>query len=211
MTLIAILAALAGAALGVAADWLSTRWPDHEADHERRWPDWRTAVVPAAGAIAGVTLVTRWTEPRDLLVLGVYCAALLVLLATDLDQRLLPDLITLPLIALCGVVLAVGWAPPLAGKELGQASGLLAAVGLPLFLFVSDRLLRGELGMGDLKLAVSVGLMSGVSNVFVGLIVASVGFSVVLIVLIALRRLSLRSAVPFGPVLIVAGFIAALT
>lgn len=211
MTLIAIVAAVAGAGLGVAADWLSTRWPDHEADYQRRWPDWRTVVVPAAGAIVGVTLVTRWTEPRDLVVLGIYCAALLVLLATDLDQRLLPDLITLPLIALCGVVLALGWAPPLAGKELGLASGLLAAVGLPLFLFVSDRLLRGELGAGDLKLAVSVGLMSGVSNVFVGLIVASIGFSVVLIVLIALRRLSLRSAVPFGPVLIVTGFIAALT
>jgi hypothetical protein len=57
---------------------------------------------------------------------------------------------------------------------------------------------------------VSVGLMSGVYNVFVGMIIASVAFSAVLIVLILLRRLSLRSAVPFGPVLIVTGFIAAL-
>jgi hypothetical protein len=52
--------------------------------------------------------------------------------------------------------------------------------------------------------------MSGVSNVFVGIVVASVGFSAVLIVLIALRRLSLKSAVPFGPVLIITGFIAVL-
>jgi hypothetical protein len=42
------------------------------------------------------------------------------------------------------------------------------------------------------------------------MIIASVAFSVVLIALIAVRRLSLRSAVPFGPVLIVTGFIAAL-
>ncbi|MEA2676101.1 MAG: leader peptidase (prepilin peptidase) / N-methyltransferase [Chloroflexota bacterium] len=205
-----IAAAVVGAVLGVAADWLSRRWPDHEDDNERKRPDWRTLVVPAAGAHAGAALLSRWTEPRDVAVLGIYCAALLVLLATDLDQKLLPDLITLPLVVLCGAALALNWAPPLADKALGQASGLLAAVGVPAFLFVSDRLLRGDLGAGDLKLAVSVGLMSGVYNVFVGLIVASVAFSAVLIVLIVLRRLTLRSAVPFGPVLIVTGFIAAL-
>lgn len=210
MTVLAIVAAVAGSALGVAVDWLSTRWPDHEDDYRRRWPDWRTLFVPLVGAAVGAALVTRWSEPRDVAVLGIYCAALLVLLATDLDQKLLPDLITLPLIVLCGVVLALNWAPPLTDKSFGQGSGVLAAVGLPAFLFVSDRLLRGDLGAGDLKLAVSVGLMSGVYSVFVGMIIASVAFSVVLIALIAARRLSLRSAVPFGPVLIVTGFIAAL-
>lgn len=210
MTAMALAAALAGAVLGVGADWLSTRWPEHETTYQRRWPDWRTILVPIAGAIVGATLVTRWSEPRDLAVLGIYCVALLVLLATDLDQRLLPDLVTLPLIAFCGLGLALNWAPPLADKSLSLASGLLAAAGLPLFLFVTDRLLHGELGAGDLKLAVSVGLMSGVSNTVVGILAASVGFAIVLIVLMALRRLSLRSAVPFGPVLIVTGFIAAL-
>jgi leader peptidase (prepilin peptidase)/N-methyltransferase len=207
---IALLAAVAGALLGLAADWLSTRWPDHEEGYQRRWPDWRTVLLPVAGAAVGAALVGRWSEPRDVAVLGIFCAALLVLLATDLDQKLLPDLITLPLIVLCGAVLALNWAPPLAEKAFGQGSGVLAAIGLPAFLFVSDRLLRGDLGAGDLKLAVSVGLMSGVYNAFVGMIIASVAFSVVLIALIVFRRLTLRSAVPFGPVLIVTGFIAAL-
>lgn len=210
MTEIAWAAAAGGAILGVLFDWLATRWPDHEADYTRRWPDWRTLVVGLVGAVVAAGLVTRWSEPRDLALLGIYGAALLVLLATDLDQRLLPDLVTLPLIVLCAVVLALNWAPPLADKSLGQASGLLAAAGLPVFLLVSDRVLHGELGAGDLKLAVAVGLMSGVSSLFAGLVYASIGFSVVLIVLIALRRLSLRSAVPFGPVLILAGFTALL-
>ena len=210
MTAIALAACAGGAMLGLLFDLLSTRWPEHEPDHARRWPDWRTLVVALVGAVAAAGLVTRWSEPRDLAVLGIYCAVLLLLLATDLDQRLLPDLLTLPLIALCAVVLALNWAPPLADKSLGQASGLLAAAGLPVFLFVSDRVLHGELGSGDLKLAVSIGLMSGVANLFVGIIYASVGFSIVLIALIVVRRLSLRSAVPFGPVLILAGFIAAL-
>ena len=210
MTLLAVAAALVGAVLGVAADRLSTRWPEHEADYAPRGLDWRTLVVAITGAVVGAVLVSRWSEPRDLVVLGVYCAALLVLFATDLDQKLLPDLVTLPLIVFGVIVLALNWAPPLTDKPLGQVSGLVAAAGLPIFLFVSDRLLRGDLGAGDLKLAVSVGLMSGVTNVFVGILGASVGFSIVLIGLIALGRLSLRSAVPFGPVLIITGFVAAL-
>ena len=210
MTLIAWAAAAGGAILGVLFDRLSTRWPEHEADYARRWPDWRTLVVALVGAVAAAGLVTRWSEPRDLAILTIYSAALLLLLATDLDQRLLPDLVTLPLMVLCAVVLALNWSPVLADKSLGQVSGLLAAVGLPVFLFVSDRVLHGELGAGDLKLAVSIGLMSGVTNLFIGIIYASVGFSVVLIALIAVRRLSLRSAVPFGPVLILAGLIAVL-
>ena len=211
MTTLAIAAAVVGALLGLAADRLTTRWPAHEQDYQRRWPDWRTLFVPLAGGAVGFEVATHWTEPRDLAILAVYCTALIVLLATDLDQRLLPDLITLPLIAFCGIVLVAGWAPPLHGKDLGLVSGLAAAAGLSMFLFVSDRLLHGELGAGDLKLAVSVGLMSGNSNGFVGMIIASVGFSVVLIALIAARRLSLKSAVPFGPVLIITGFIAVLT
>lgn len=210
MTIIAWAAVAGGAILGVLFDRLSTRWPEHEADYTRRRPDWRTLVVAVVGAAVGAGLVMRWSEPRDLAVLAVYSVALLVLLATDLDQRLLPDLVTLPLIVLCAVVLALNWSPALADKSLGQVSGLLAAAGLPVFLFVSDRVLHGELGSGDLKLAVSIGLMSGVGNLFAGIIFASLGFSVVLISLIVLRRLSLRSAVPFGPVLILAGLIAAL-
>ena len=64
--------------------------------------------------------------------------------------------------------------------------------------------------MGDVKLAVSLGLMSGVSRLLAGFLVASIVGAVVLLVLIALRRLSLQSAVPFGPVLIGAGVVATL-
>jgi leader peptidase (prepilin peptidase)/N-methyltransferase len=210
MTVIAWAAAAGGAILGVLFDRLSTRWPEHEADYTRRRPDWRTLLLALIGATVAAGLVTRWSEPRDLAVLGIYCAALLVLLATDLDQRLLPELVTLPLIVLCGVVLALNWSPLLDDKSLGQVSGVAAAIGLPVFLFVTNRIQHGQLGGGDLTLAVAIGLMSGVSSLFVGILAASIGFSVVLLALMAIRRLSLRSMVPFGPVLILAAFVAAL-
>src|SRR5204862_4143576 len=98
----------------------------HEADYAPRRPDWRTIVVAITGGLVGAVLITRWSEPRDVAVLGVYCAALLVLLASDLDQKLLPDLVTLPLIVFCAIVVALNWAPPLGEKSLGQMSGLIA-------------------------------------------------------------------------------------
>lgn len=47
-----------------------------------------------------------------------------------------------------------------------------------------------------------------VSSLVAGVLVASVIFSVVLIALIAVRRIGLRTAIPFGPVLILGAFTA---
>jgi leader peptidase (prepilin peptidase)/N-methyltransferase len=203
--------ALAGAVLGFAADRLSIRWPAHEEDYRPRGLDWRTAVLVIVGAVFFAGVAARWeSDLRSLAILAVIGAALIVLLATDLDQKLLPDLLTLPLIVVTGALLLLGWSPLLAGKDLGLVSGVAAAIVAPAFLFVTDRILRGDLGEGDLKLAVSVGLLCGLSLLVSGLLVASIGFSAVLLVLIALGRLSMRSPVPFGPVLILAAFVAAL-
>jgi leader peptidase (prepilin peptidase) / N-methyltransferase len=205
-----MVAAVAGAAFGLGADRLAARWPEHEPDAPRRGLDWRTGVVVVAGGAVAAGLVMRWDDPRDVAVLGIWCAALLVLLATDLDQKLLPERITLPLIGYSGVVLLLGWSPILAGDERALLSGLAAAIGTPIFLAVTDFLLKGALGFGDLVLSVGIGLMCGVMALFTGFLVASVGVSVLLLVLIGLRRLTLKTAIPFGPILIGAAFVAAL-
>jgi leader peptidase (prepilin peptidase) / N-methyltransferase len=209
MPIAALVAAVFGAVFGVASDRLAARWPAHE-DGRVRPVDWRTIVVAVAGALAFGGLALRWSEPRDLVILGAWFSVLLVLLATDLDQRLLPDVLTLPLIPITLVILLVGLDPLLAGKQFGLASGVAAAIGAPVLLFLTDLVLRGSLGMGDLKLAVSLGLMSGVTLLFAGFLVASAASSLVLVALLATRRIGLRSAIPFGPILIVGAFIAAL-
>ncbi len=215
MPIAPMLVGLMGAILGYGADRLAARWPAHEVRPDQgfkglRGLDWRTASVVVAAVASFAALAVRWNEPRDLLVLGIYFAALVVLLAIDLDQKLLPDLITFPLMAYALALLVLGWNPVLDGKSLGTISAVAAGIGAPVLLFISDRLLGGALGMGDLKLAVSLGLMSGVSGLFAGFLIASVLASVVLLLLIASRRIGLRSAIPFGPILIAAGIIATL-
>jgi leader peptidase (prepilin peptidase)/N-methyltransferase len=207
---VVVLMALAGALAGFGANRLATRWPAHEPDVTPRGEDWRTVLLMITGGLVFGALAARWADAAQLLILLGFSTALLVLLATDLDQRLLPDLITLPLIAIAAVVLVAGWSPLLAGKEFALFSGIAAAIGAPVFLFVTDLLLRGALGFGDLKLSVSIGLLAGISRFFAGFLIASVGFAALLLLLIASRRVGLRTAVPFGPVLIGAAFVAML-
>jgi leader peptidase (prepilin peptidase) / N-methyltransferase len=205
-----LVAGVVGLLIGLIADRLAVRWPEHEPGTPPRGIDWRTFFLAATGAVVFAGLAWRWTDPRDFLVLAVFSAALIVLLATDLDQKLLPDLLTLPLIGFAAVVLALGWSPLLHGRELALLSGIAAGIGAPALLFVTDRLLKGQLGQGDLKLAVSIGLLAGVSRFFFGFLVASVGSAVVILALIATRRIGLRTAIPFGPVLIFAALAAML-
>lgn len=204
------IAAIVGGLFGLLADRLATRWPEHEPGYARRGFDWRTLLVVLGGAAIAAGLVLRWQEPRDLLVLGIYAGVLVMLLATDLDQKLLPDLLTLPLIAYTAVVLLVAWSPLLAATSAPILNGVAAGIGAALFLGVTDFLLRGELGGGDLKLAVAIGLMSGVGRLFSGFLLASIVSSLVLLALMAIGRLGRRTAIPFGPVLIGAAFVAAL-
>lgn len=199
----------AGAAWGLAADRLAARWPAHEGGTVRRI-DWRTLAVVLFGFATGWALLLRWSELRDVAVIAAYLTLLVLLLATDLDQRILPDALTLPMIPAALALLVAGWDPLLAVRELGLASGLAAGVAFPLLLLAGSIVFRGGLGLGDLKLLISVGLFSGVGALLRGLIAASLAFGVVLLFLLALRRVSLRSYVPFGPVIIVAAAIASL-
>lgn len=214
MTAEVAIAAVLGAFLGFGADRLSSRWPIHEDDPIRDM-DWRTVAVVLAAAASFGALAARWTEPQDLVVLGVYVAALIVLLATDLDQKLLPDVITLPLIGYAAAVTMLGLNPVLADKAQvlvapGDLTAILAAIAAPGLLYVTDRVFKGALGMGDLKLAVSLGLMFGLSQLFIGFLAATTIFAGIVVVLVLIRRLTLKTAVPFGPALIGAGIIAAL-
>ena len=201
--------AVLGLIVGLLADRLAARWPSHE-DGAVRGRDWRTVVLALGGAAAFAALAGRWSEPLDLAILSVYFAALLVLMATDLDQKLLPDVITLPLVVAALALTLTGLNPLLADKELPLASALLAGIGAPLLLFALDVVVKGALGMGDLKLVAGLGLMSGVTRLFGGLVVASIASAVILIVLIASRRLTMKTAIPFGPILILGGMLAAL-
>jgi leader peptidase (prepilin peptidase)/N-methyltransferase len=191
-----------GALWGLIADRVSARWPAHE-DGSQRPPGWRTVVTAAISGLAFWALTAFFDRPAALVFLGLYVAALVILLATDLDQRLLPDVLTLPMIpyALIGAWLGIS---PYVSLQSGFVLDVAAAVGLPLFLFVlSIPFGSGAIGIGDLKLLVSVGFLAGAERAVIGLIFGAILSAVVILVLIVARRITLRSYIPYGPFLII--------
>ncbi len=199
---------LVGFLWGLASDRIAARWPEHEEGVATRPIDWRTAVVAMIGSAALGALPDRFGETSALALFTAYGLALTLLLATDLDQRLLPDLITLPLIPIVLVVALAGFDPLVAGR---LEFAFVAAIALPLALWVlSLPFGQGAIGMGDLKLLVSVGLLTGLERSVAGVITGALLSGVVVALLLATRRVSLRSYIPFGPFLIVGAFWAML-
>ena len=129
-----------------------------------------------------------------------FCCALVVLFATDLRHRILPDAVTLTGI---GVGLAAaffvwpGWPHAVIGAAAG--GGALLAVAKA-YAWV-----RGEegLGMGDVKMLAMIGAFLGWQLTFVTLLVATLLGSVVGIAMLACGLVDRHYPLPFGSFLAV--------
>jgi leader peptidase (prepilin peptidase)/N-methyltransferase len=208
LTPLAIVTALLGGAWGLVADRIAARWPPHD-DGSVRSIDWRTPVVVVVGAFALGGAALRFTDPVPTAVFGAYLVALVLLLGTDLDQRLLPDVVTLPAIPLAFLYSLSGANPLLPPGVLPVA--LVVAIVVPLGLYaLSIPFGAGAIGQGDLKLLVSVGLMVGPLKLVYGAIYGALVAGVVLAVLLAARRITLKTFVPYGPFLILGAIWAVL-
>lgn len=214
---LAIVLAILGGAWGLLADRISVRWPEHEEGFVAgRRIGWRTVVVTAFGAagMAAVALRVGATPQStvalaagpvlpdgiELAIFVAYMVVLVLLLAIDLDQRLMPDLLTLPMIPLA-LLFALSGSNPLVGDAAGPA--IVVAVVIPAVLYLPSLAFgRGAFGLGDVKLLVTIGLISGASRAFSGVLAGIFVAGAVIVVLLVARRVTLRTYVPFGPFLV---------
>lgn len=138
-----------------------------------------------------------------------YLAAISIALALiDLDTRRLPNVIVLPGYP---ILLGLFAAATLCGAPVESLLRALVA-GAALFAFYAlVRALRpGGMGGGDVKLAGVLGLALGWvgwGSVVVGAFAAFVVGGVVGIILILTRRVSRKSAIPFGPWMLVGAWV----
>ena len=179
---------------GALAERLASTWPPDEA--QRRPVGWRTALFGAVSGLVGAGVVARSQLPWW--ATGVYLvllALLLVLTATDLEQRRLPHLILDPLI-----LLAVVFVPFNPGVDPLMA--LVGAAAAVAFLGAVAVVVRGGLALGDLYLVAPIGLMLGWPAIFSALFAAAFLSAGASLVLLATRRVGMRSYIPFGPFLV---------
>jgi leader peptidase (prepilin peptidase)/N-methyltransferase len=207
---LALALAAAGAVLGFAADRFATRWPEHDEEHPPgRSVDWRTVVCITVGAISFGLLWRRFGgDVLALVAFGAWFVTLIVGLATDLDQRVLPDELTLPVIPIA-LVYAISGLNPFVGSALVPA--ILAAVLIPAVLYLpSIPFGAGAFGMGDVKYLVGMGLLLGGERALGGTLAGLLIAGVVLVVLLAARRIGRKTYIPFGPFLIIGALYAVL-
>lgn len=194
MTPITIAVAVAFAVIGGGAERLASVWPPDEA--QRRPTGWRTALLAAGSALAAVLVVLRsdlpaWATAAYLVLL----ALLIVLTATDLEQRRLPHLVLDPLI-----VLAAAFVPFNPGVD--PAMAIVGAVAAVAFLGALALVVRGGLALGDLYLVAPIGFMLGWPVIFTALFAAAFLAAGSSLALLATRRVGMRSYIPFGPFLV---------
>ena len=165
----------------------------------RLWP--RFVFLTAGGAASFAACYLEFDNVAQALIGGAFCLAFLALVATDLEQRLLPDRIVLT-----GVLLAVGTAWLLPGMTitdvlLGGAIAIGVAAGL---LIVSLPFGSGALGMGDLKVMVLMGVLLGPRPLIVAVFIATLSAGLVAAVLLLARRRRFGDYMPHGPFLALA-------
>jgi leader peptidase (prepilin peptidase)/N-methyltransferase len=207
---VAVVLAVIGGVLGFAADRLATRWPEHDEEHPAgRRIDWRTVVCVGVGAGALGLLPGRFPDdPLAVVLFGAWFVTLIIGLATDLDQRLLPDELTLPVIPIA-LIYAISEANPLVGDAWLLA--VAAAVIIPAILYLpSIPFGAGAFGLGDVKFLAGMGLMVGGERAIGGTLVGLLVAGAVLAILLVTRRIGRRSYVPFGPFLILGALWAVL-
>ena len=201
MTLETVAVALIFAAVGAGAERLASVWPPDEASRRPMGP--RTIALGAAAALAAGAIALRSTLPAWALVAYLLVLALLVVLtATDLEQRRLPHLLLDPLILVAALFVPFN-------PHVAPTTALLGAVAGVAFMGALGLMVRGGVALGDLLLVAPLGLVLGWQGVFVALFVAGILSAGVSIGLLATRRAGLRSYIPFVPFL-VAGAVVAL-
>jgi leader peptidase (prepilin peptidase) / N-methyltransferase len=138
----------------------------------------------------------------------VLVTALIVLFMIDLEHQILPNVITVPGIAVGFVFSLI--APP---GPVASILGIVAGAGILYAIAAGYFLIRGEegMGMGDVKMLAMLGAFLGWRAVLLTLVLSSFAGAAVGVLLMAFSRGTMRYALPFGTFLAMGAIIAMLS
>jgi leader peptidase (prepilin peptidase) / N-methyltransferase len=168
-------------------------------------------VLEVATAAVLTLLLGRFGGQPDMVAFGFFGALGVALAAIDIAVKRLPDPLTLPAYPILFAMLAIAALVSHDIAALGRA--LLGCLALSGCFLVLALIRPGQLGGGDIKLAGLTGLVLGWLGwpaLIIGAALAFVLSAIVGLVLLAARRVTLQSAMSFGPFLVGGAILAAL-
>lgn len=177
----------------------SLRQEFEEIEKEKKWPLW---VLPLVNGLLSILAFKGASSYTEILIKIIEMSILLLLFVFDLKYMLLPTKVILPGVGVSLIGLILGWQRT--GIWEIVRNGLLGgAIGFGIFwliYFGSLVILKKEgLGYGDVRLMLLIGLIVGIQQVFMVIIIASLlavlGGSIFWLI----RKQS--QAFPYGPFL----------
>lgn len=162
----------------------------------------RYPLVEVSNGVLFAAVAARFGASWELPAYLVLTAALLAISIIDLEHFIVPDRITAPLTVSALALLSLAALAEGNGWRFGRT--LLGGVAYFAFLLLLNILYPKGMGMGDVKLAFSLGLYLawlGWGQVFLGGFLAFLLGAVVGLGLIATKIKSRKDVVPFGPFL----------
>jgi leader peptidase (prepilin peptidase)/N-methyltransferase len=157
----------------------------------------------AVGILYALTVIVLWGDATEVVEGLVFVPVLVAVTLTDLERRIIPNKILLVGGILAVVVAAVG-------DPGGLPIRLIAGAGAGGLLFLAALAYPRGMGLGDVKLAATMGLFLG-RNVIPAMFVALLTGSAVGIAIIARHGPEARKrAIPFGPFLAFGGVVGLL-
>lgn len=196
--LIAAVAAWGGA--------VATRTLSHYEQARRALPYRTLATVLLAVGLTELA-VPQALDDRHALILTLWSVVFALITVVDYETHYIPNVLIFPAIlaslALSFVHPLFPWISAAVGAALGGAlMGILYLAG--------RRLYQKGLGYGDVWLAILIGAVVGLQAVLYSLMAGVLLGGVIIALLLATRRITLRTYVPYGPFLCLGGYLGML-
>jgi len=206
-----LVATLGGLSGGLVAVWLAQTIPPRmEVEHRPR-PTWWWAFAIFVGGAFGWLLpdsVSAWALLPAFLVFG---GATLGIALIDLDHQLIPNRVLFPALGAGAVLLAGG--ALIEGDVTALVRGVLGGLTYFLILLIIGLAARGGFGMGDVKLALLLGLFLGYLGwgvLTVGAVLAILLGGVASILLLVVTRSGRNAKFAYGPYLVAGSWVAVM-
>jgi leader peptidase (prepilin peptidase) / N-methyltransferase len=169
---------------------------------------WRYPILEATTGALSCVIVAHYGFSWLCLALLLFTWTLIALTMIDVDQQLLPDDLTIPLLWLGLLVNTQQGLVPLTDAVLGAAAGYLVLWAI----YWAFKLLTGKEGMGygDFKLLAALGAWMGWQALPIIILLSSLVGAIVGLSLILIKGHDKNIPMPFGPYLASAGFLALL-
>ena len=160
----------------------------------------RLPIVQATTALLFAAFGYHYGVEPPLVFALIHLCFLIVIFFVDLDHQLILNRVVFP--AMGAALLAAVWlpSPTVRSALLGGAAGFTIFFAI-VFIYPAG------MGMGDARLAGYLGLVLGLTQVFLSLVLSVIMAGIAAIILLAAGAKKRKDSIPFGPFLVVGGLV----